>query len=148
MLARALAVAILAVVVAAAPAGAAKTKLPGFHSPTGNIKCYWEPGPPSIVRCQIARADYAKTLTAHCAAPPIGVDWGGFELSATRKAAVTCTGGVLYSPETQQPMFVDLPYGKTWRHGVFACDSRTTGVTCRSRTGHGLFLSRESWRAW
>jgi hypothetical protein len=145
--ARLLAVALLVVGLAAAPA-AAKTKLPGFHSPSGNIRCYWEPGPPSILRCQIAQADYAKALTAHCAAPPIGVDWGGFELSATRKGFVTCTGGVLYDPGSEQPSFANLAYGKTWRHGVFACASRTSGVTCRSRAGHGLFISRESWRAW
>jgi len=144
---RVLAVGIVAAALAAAPA-AAKTKLPGFHSPSGNIRCYWEPGPPSILRCQIAQADYAKALIAHCAAPPIGVDWGGFELGARRKASVTCTGGVLYDPDTQQPRFANLAYGSTWRQGVFTCASRTTGVTCRSRAGHGLFISRESWRAW
>ena len=26
--------------------------------------------------------------------------------------------------------------------------SRVTGLTCTNRSGHGLFLSRESWRAW
>jgi hypothetical protein len=144
---RVLATVIGAAAIAAAPA-AAKTKLPGFHSPSGNIRCYSEPGPPSILRCRIARADYAKALSAHCAAPPIGVDWGGFELSATRRGWVTCTGGVLYDPAREQPSFVNLPYGRTWRHGVFTCASRRTGVTCRSRAGHGLFVSRESWRAW
>ena len=147
MLPRLFALAILAATLAAAPAASAKTKLPGFHSPSRNIRCYWEPGPPSILRCQIARADYATALTRHCAAPPIGVDWGGFELSAVRRGYVTCTGGVLYGDD-EQPTFADLPYGKTWRHGVFTCASRTAGVTCRNRLGHGLFISRESWRTW
>ena len=44
--------------------------------------------------------------------------------------------------------YVDLPYGRTWRHGAFSCASRVTGVTCRNRAGHGLFVSRQSWRAW
>ena len=30
----------------------------------------------------------------------------------------------------------------------FTCASRVTGVTCNTRGGHGLFISRESWRAW
>ena len=109
---RVLAVALLAAALTAAPAGAT-TKLPGFHSPSGNIRCYWEPGPPgSILRCQIAHADYAKALIRHCAAPPIGVDWGGFELSATRRGYVTCTGGVLHG-DNEVPTFANLPYGKT-----------------------------------
>ena len=141
----------LLLVVAAliAPTGAAaKTRLPGFHSPSGNIKCFYVPGPTSVLRCQIRRASYAKRLTAYCGSPPIGVDWAGFELTPTRKGAVTCSGGVLYSPERQVPVFVNQPYGTTWRHGAFRCDSRRSGVTCRNRTGHGLFISRASWRAW
>ena len=133
-----------------APAGAAaKRILPGFHSPSGNIRCYYQSSSRSaILRCQIGHADYAKRLAGYCGSPPIGVDWGGFELTATRKGAVTCTGGVLYEPETERPVFVNLPYGASFRRGVFTCVSRRTGVTCRSRSGHGLFVSRERWRAW
>jgi hypothetical protein len=144
-----LAVLVLALgALAASSAAAAKTPLPGFHSPSGNIRCYYGSGPPAVLRCQIGQAAFAKRLVTYCASPPIGVDWAGFELTATRKGAVTCSGGVLYSPETQVPVYVGQPYGTTWRRGVFSCDSRRTGVTCRSRTGHGLFISRASWRAW
>ena len=131
-----------------ASASAEKTPLPGFHSPSGNIRCYYEGGRPAVLRCQIGQAAYTKRLVAYCGAPPIGVDWAGFELTATRKGADTCSGGVLYSPETQVPVFVNQPYGTTWRRGGFRCDSRRTGVSCRSRAGHGLFISRASWRAW
>ena len=48
--------------------------------------------------------------------------------------------------ETQ--VFTTLPYGKTWHQGVFTCTSRANGLTCRNPTGHGLFISRESWRVW
>ena len=132
----------------AAPAAAAKTPLPGFHSPSGNISCFYVPGGTVVLRCQIHEAAYAKRLTTHCASPPIGVDWGGFELTAGRKGAITCTGGVLYDPSRQVPVFVNQPYGTTWRHGAFSCDSERAGVTCRNRTGHGLFVSRASWRVW
>jgi len=146
-----------AVLAAALPSAglAAKTPLPGFHSPTGNIKCLFVPGArgengtvgPAVLRCSIAAAGYAQQLQNRCMAGP-SVDWHGFELGASEKGAVTCSGGILYSPDTQRPTYVNLPYGHTWRHGVYTCVSQTTGVTCRSRSGHGLFVSRESWRVW
>lgn len=77
-----------------------------------------------------------------------GVDWHGFTLGATKKGAVTCSGGILYDPDTQRPHYVALPYGKSWRQGVFTCFSRVSGVTCRNRQSHGLFISRHAWRAW
>ena len=46
------------------------------------------------------------------------------------------------------PTYVTLAYGKTWHFKAFTCTSRFTGLTCTNRAGHGLFLSRESWRAW
>jgi hypothetical protein len=123
------------------------TTLPGFRSPTRNIQCFVTPGP-AILHCSIRRADYAPALTRHCAAPPVGVDWGGFELGATRRAAVTCTGGVLYDPATQRLPQRVVAYGATFRSGPFTCVSRVTGITCTSRTGHGLFVSRQRYRLW
>lgn len=120
--------------------------LPGFRSPSGNIKCLYVPGSPAFMYCTIGRASYAKKLSAYCAQPRIGVDWAGFTLGPRRKGAVECAGGVLFDPQTQHPGYVTLPYGKTWRRSVFTCASRTTGVTCHNRNGHGLFVSRESYR--
>ena len=77
-----------------------------------------------------------------------GVDWHGFTLSPTGKGLVNCSGGILYNPATQHPSYVTLAYGRTRRVGSFTCASRRTGLTCRNGRGHGLFLSRESWRAW
>jgi len=137
----------VSILVAAVSAAHAST-LPGFHSPTGNIKCLYVPGSggPSTLLCTIGRADYAKTLQDRCMAPNgAGVDWHGFTLGPNRKGMVSCSGGILY---TGRPSYVNLPYGKTWRRGVFTCTSRFAGVTCRNRTGHGLFISRQSWRAW
>jgi hypothetical protein len=39
-----------------------------------------------------------------------------------------------------------LPYGATWEVGPFTCTSRTKGLTCTNRHGHGFFLSRQSYR--
>jgi hypothetical protein len=138
---------LLAVLALAASAAAAKTPLPGIRTPSGNISCFYVPGSPPVLHCQIKQASYVKKLVAYCGQPKIGVDWGGFSLGPTAKGGITCTGGVLYSPGTQRLVFVTLPYGKTWSRGVFTCTSRTTGLTCRNRAGHGLFISRESWRA-
>jgi hypothetical protein len=123
----------------------AVTPLPGIRTPSGNISCFAERKPP-VLFCRIRQADYAKRLEAHCAAPPIQVDWAGFELSARRRGAITCSGGVLYDPATQRPTYVTLGYGRIWRTGPFTCRSAVTGLTCRSRAGHMLFISRQSWR--
>jgi hypothetical protein len=126
--------------------GLALTLLPGFHSPSGNIRCYVTS---HTLRCEIKRASYSADLQARCMRPDgSGVDWHGFELGSAGKAAVTCSGGVLYDIGRQRPVFANLPYGRTWRRGGFTCTSRVTGVTCRNGGGHGLFISRASWRAW
>ena len=129
----------------AASAGAATT-LPGFKSPSGNIKCLYLPGPPAVVWCSIGKANYARKLTAYCAQPRIGVDWAGFTLGTKARGGVECAGGVLYDPQKQRPRYGTLAYGKAWRHGAFTCMSAPTGVTCRNPRGHGVFVSGESYR--
>jgi hypothetical protein len=131
-----------------APAAAATTPIPGIRTPSRNISCLYVPGTRARLFCRIARADYRGRLAAHCAAPPIELDWAGFELGPASRGTVTCSGGVLYNPAAQRPVYVGLPYGGTWRHGTFTCASRVTGLTCATARGHGLFLSRESWRGW
>jgi Family of unknown function (DUF6636) len=139
-----------------AVAASAKT-LPGFRSPSRNISCLYVPPArddtghrlPSQILCSIRHADYAARLQRHCIGPTGGgVDWHGWRLAPTGKGQIVCSGGILYSPGTDHPRYVTLPYGKSWRRGVFICTSRVTGVTCRSRTRHGLFISRQSWRVW
>src|SRR5437763_1417270 len=94
--------ALVAVLALAAPAAAAKTPLPGIRSPSGNIRCFAVPGRPAVLQCQIKQASYSAKLVAYCGQPRIGVDWGGFSLGATTKGGITCTGGVLYDPDTQR----------------------------------------------
>jgi hypothetical protein len=140
-----------ATLAAAATAATAPKPIPGIRSPSGNIRCLYVP-PPSgstipILLCSIGHAQYAADLQHQCSAMPAGVDWHGFELSPTRKGQVTCSGGILYDPSTERPVYSTLAYGKTWRHGPFTCTSRTSGITCTNVRRHGLFISRESWRA-
>lgn len=128
-----------------APPAAPGTVLPGFRSPSLNIRCFVTGGP--TLRCELRRARYAAALQSRCMARA-DVDWHGFQLGTRSAGAITCTGGILYNPDTQRPSPRVLPYGQTWRSGSFTCTSRRTGVTCRNRAGHGLFVSRERWRAW
>ena len=141
-----------AALAALAPAASA-TRLPGIVSPSGNIRCLFVPpsngsGPVNLL-CSIGAAVFATHLQHRCMAPNgSGVDWHGFELGAIRPGQVLCTGGILYNPGTQHPHYVTLPYSRTWHQNVFTCTSRVTGLTCTNRAGHGVFISRESWRTW
>jgi hypothetical protein len=138
----------LSVLAVGSPAGAA-TQLPGVGSPSGNLRCLLLPGPSRNLLCTIGHAKYATQLQSKCMAPGgAGVDWHGFTLSPTGKGFLNCSGGIQYNPTTQHPSYVTLAYGRARRLGSFTCTSTPTGLTCRNGRGHGLFLSRESWRAW
>lgn len=130
-----------------APDARATTPLPGVRSPSGNISCLFAPGPPGHILCSIRRAAYAAALQKRCLASA-SLDWVGFELTPFRKGTFVCSGGVLYDPRTSVPRVITLAYGKTWTHGPFACYSRVDGLSCGNHTGHGLFISRQSWRRW
>ena len=134
---------LLCALAAAAPASA--ETLPGFRSPSGNIRCFVTGGPTLL--CELRRASYAAALQRRCITRA-DVDWHGFQLGRRGSGAVTCTGGILYDPDSQHPSTRVLPYGRVWKSGPFTCSSHRIGVTCTTRNGHGLFVSRERWRAW
>jgi hypothetical protein len=132
--------------VAASSSSAAGRVLPGFRSPSGNIKCYYDAkaltprGITRAVTCSIVHADYAMKLQRRCEAG----DWHGFTLTPRRKPMLFCPAGA----SGDHPVYTRLAYGKRWQRGPFTCTSRTAGVTCRSRAGHGLFFSRQAYRTW
>lgn len=137
--------ALLVVVILALAAGTAgAVRLPGVKTPTRNISCFWVPQAPTrhgSLLCDIRHAAYTGALQKHCISPPIGLDWHGFSLSETRRGEVVCAGGMMYDAR-DKPTYAVLRYGKTWRYRGFTCVSRVTGLTCKNRAGHGLFLSR------
>jgi hypothetical protein len=146
------AVAALAAAAVFAGAATAATPIPGIRSPSGNIRCLYVPAArgastPNLL-CRIEQADYAAALQRRCNSSPAGLDWHGFELPAARRGQVVCSGGILYDPARQRPTYTTVAYGTTWRHGPFTCVSRRSGVTCTTPRGHGLFVSRGSWRSW
>jgi hypothetical protein len=143
---RATAASLLCLAVLVSAGAAASATVPGFRSPSGNIKCLFLAAPSHDLLCTIGHANYSATLQARCMSPGgAGVDWHGFILSATGKAVPNCSGGILY---TGRPSYARLAYGRTLRHGAFTCKSRRAGVTCTNTHGHGLFVSRESFRIW
>lgn len=120
--------------------------LPGFRSPSGNIKCYYNAqglgsaGTTPELTCSLDHADYGLKLQHRCAAG----DWHGFTLTPKQRPAIFCPGGA----SGDHPAYRTLPYGSSWQRGAFTCSSRVTGVTCRNRAGHGLFVSRQAYRTW
>jgi Family of unknown function (DUF6636) len=120
--------------------------LPGIRTPSKNISCFYVPGGNSLL-CDIKQASYLEQVQNQCMARD-GLDWHGFTLNATRRGDFVCSGGILYNSNKNYPTYKTLAYGKTWKFSVFTCTSRVTGLTCVSRTGHGLFISRQSWRGW
>jgi hypothetical protein len=113
---------------------------PGVRTPTHNNTGAVTPG---ALHCDIAQALYRARLQKGCLAPPTQLDWHGFELTPKGKGAVTCSGGVLVMGPVR---YVTLGYGRTWSNGAYICRSRLAGLTCTNRSGHGLFLSRVSYR--
>ena len=84
----AIAIVFAAVAASSSVAGGSGSQiLPGFRSPSGNIKCYYNPkglssrGFTPVLRCSLDHADYATTLQRRCETG----DWHGFTLTPTRK---------------------------------------------------------------
>jgi hypothetical protein len=136
---------LLLLAVCAGAAVAARTPLPGVVTPSGNISCFYVPV--GHLLCDIRRAAYLGDLQSRCQRTA-GLDWHGFTVAVGRRATFNCSGGILYNEGADVPRYRRLAYGTSWRFGAFTCTSRVTGLTCTSRDGHGLFLSRQSWRAW
>jgi hypothetical protein len=120
--------------------------VPSFKSPSGNVRCF---ALPNVLHCDVERADYAARLQDQCLNPKgemgAGVDWHGFDVTRTRKGEVACSGGALLMGEAH-PRYATLPYGRAWHAGAFTCSTAVSGVTCRSRAGHGFFVSRRRYR--
>jgi uncharacterized protein DUF6636 len=128
-------------------AALALVPLPGVATPTGNIHCFYVPAAPSHLLCDIHTASYGVREQNGCMARA-GLDWHGWEVTAAKPVLPVCSGGILYNSNRNKPVYRTLAYGKTWRFGPFTCTSRTSGLTCTTSKGHGIFISRASWRGW
>ncbi len=108
-----------------------------FHTPSGNIHCLFlkAQGERSL-RCDVYNAtNGAPAQPASCE-----FDYGfSFGLRLSGKARRLCVSDAVDEGRV-------LPYGSTIERYGMRCRSRTTGLTCRNRGGHGFKLSREAQR--
>lgn len=107
-----------------------------FQSPSGNIGCEIDK---SQARCDIKTKDWTPPPTpSDCP-----LDYGnGTQVSGNRKGSLTCAGDTALQPHAAR-----LAYGHALQVGPLRCTSSAEGMTCENRvTGHGFFLSRQSYR--
>ena len=111
----------------AAPApAAAKTSL--FRTPSRNIYCLYSSSEQSgaFIRCDV-----------------LSLNDVGFMLERRKRARRIKITDTVTNPRRARV----LRYGTSQRFGSFQCTSRTSGLTCGSRTsGHGFTLSRQRQR--
>src|SRR3954451_1577312 len=122
--------------VPAAVVAAAKDTYVTLQTPSKKIGCAYTrfDGESPQLRCDVAVVDHAPARPKSC-----DLDYGNaFGLGTTGRAERLCVGDTVRDPKAKV-----LAYGRTRHLGLFTCISRTTGLTCKSRAGHGFVLSRE-----
>jgi hypothetical protein len=122
----------------ASPANAGIVHRGAFRSPSGNIGCAIAG---AAARCDIVHRSWSPpSRPASC--PPV-VDFGqGLMVQRGAAAQIVCAGDTARDPSS--PV---LAYGSSSEAEGFTCASRITGMTCTdSSTGHGFFISAQSYR--
>ena len=121
-----------------------------FRTPSGNIVCAYAAGPnpsfgprwhPSVL-CGIKSGLRPPSPRKTCREGGRVSD--RIYLSAVGRAAVSsCAGDP--GPFVGQERARVLGYGKVWvdRFSGLRCVSKISGLTCRNKSGHGFFLSRQ-----
>jgi hypothetical protein len=112
---------------------AAATSVFWFQTPSHNIACT---GYAKTIRCDtrfVTKYSQPRYKPTGC-----DLDWGPLGMGPTGRAHVLCVGDTALNPKAQV-----LRYGQSKVFGgKFRCTSRTSGLRCRNRSGHGFFLSR------
>ncbi|MGZ4173239.1 MAG: DUF6636 domain-containing protein [Solirubrobacteraceae bacterium] len=92
-------------------------------------------------RCDIRH--HSWSLPPRPATCPNVVDFGqGLIVESSGAGRLVCAGDTTFDPSAQI-----LPYGTETDIGRFRCTSATSGMTClNTSTGHGFFLSAQSYR--
>jgi hypothetical protein len=111
--------------------------LQSFRSPSGNIGCVMFEGG---ARCDIRKRDWSPP--ARPASCPEQVDFGqGLAVDHTGKASFVCAGDTALDPSG-----TSLGYGEASEVGGTQCISRSEGITCANHSGHGFFISIQSYK--
>jgi Family of unknown function (DUF6636) len=120
-------------------AAAATVHFATFKSPSANIGCMIIGG---TARCDIKKKSWP--LPARPSTCPKIVDFGqGMIVTGSGSGHLVCAGDTVLDPTAKV-----VPYNTDTIVGAFRCESRTSGMTCtNTRTGHGFFLSIQTYRA-
>jgi hypothetical protein len=129
---------------AVVPAGAAVSKsvVLQFRTPSGNIGCSFSAGLDGA-EAPTVRCDIRSRLRPEPKAPKsCPLDYGdSIQVKRLGRPQLVCHGDTAIDPRSRV-----LGYGTQWRRDGITCTSRTIGLTCANRSGHGFFVSRQSWR--
>jgi hypothetical protein len=111
--------------------------LQSFRSPSGNIGCIMFEGG---ARCDIRKRDWSPpSRPASCLEQ---VDFGqGLSVDHTGEASFVCAGDTALDPSA-----TPLEYGEASEMGGTQCISRSEGITCANHSGHGFFVSIQSYK--
>ena len=105
-----------------------------FQTPSHNIACI---GDSKSIRCDtrfVTKYSQPQYKPKGC-----DVDWGPLGMGPTGRAHILCVGDTALNPKAKV-----LHYGDSKLFGgKFRCTSRTSGLRCQNRSGHGFFISRE-----
>jgi len=130
-------VAALAVTAVALPAAAgAKDTLISFQTPSHGIGCFYGvfQGKADL-RCDVRNVTHRAKRPASCQ-----LDYGNaFGLTAKGRARRLCVGDTALNPKAKV-----IAYGQTKHYGPFTCLSKTSGLRCSNKAGHGFLLARDA----
>jgi hypothetical protein len=105
-----------------------------FQTPSHHIACAYSTAPATL-RCDVADVAHRPKRPKSCE-----LDYGtAFGLDASGRGKRLCVGDTVLDPKAKV-----LAYNKTRRLGPFTCTSRTSGLRCTTKAGHGFALSRQS----
>jgi hypothetical protein len=106
-----------------------------FQTPSRNIGCYLDS---SQVRCDIRERSWSPPpKPASCE-----LDWGQGIVVGETDAEFVCAGDTALGGKAT------LGYGQSAQRGPYLCESAQNGLTCtNTASGHGFFLSKESYRS-
>jgi Family of unknown function (DUF6636) len=133
----------------AAPAtGSRATKSGYFKTPSGNILCgFAHSTSRAYVGC-VVKSGLNPPLPRRGAKCTRAIVVSLNVTGRVHTEGSTCPGeDEIETPFVGANVARILAYGKSWSGGGLRCSSAVTGLTCRNRSGHGFFLSRERWRS-
>jgi hypothetical protein len=109
-----------------------------FRTPSGNIGCAMLEG---TARCDIRKRDWKPLPRPASCSRQVGYGQGLEVPAGGAQARFVCAGDTALDPGASS-----LAYGTASRVGTSECISRTDGVTCVNRAGHGFFISTQSYQ--